>query len=43
MVRAAVATAVVAGDWITPEAATIAKNAGVWQLLDGRAIDPHAA
>ena len=37
------AVGVVAGDEIIPEAETIAKSAGVWQLLDGRAIDPHAA
>jgi hypothetical protein len=34
------ALAVVAGEWLTPEARTLAASAGVWQVLDGRTLAP---
>jgi hypothetical protein len=35
--------AVVAGDRLTPEAAALAEARGVWQMLDGRMVQPGSA
>ena len=32
--------AVVAGDWLTPEARELAASAGVWKVLEGRTLHP---
>jgi hypothetical protein len=41
LARAGVATLpVVAGEWVTPEAADAAQSLHVWQLTDGRVVDP---
>ena len=42
--RAGVQTvAVVAGSWIGPDAAEMARGSGVWQVVDGRAEAPGSA
>jgi predicted RecB family endonuclease len=37
------ATPVVAGDRSVPEAGALARRSGVWQVLDGRVVDPNEA
>jgi len=32
--------AVVAGDWLTPEANRLARGWGVWRVLDGQVLAP---
>jgi hypothetical protein len=42
--RAGVDTlAVVAGSWVGPDAAQVARGLGVWQVVDGHAVAPGSA
>ncbi len=37
------ALAAVAGEFVTPDAAELARTQGVWQVMDGRVIAPEPA